>query len=377
LNKSHSNSFAIELSKTVIESLFNNYTNNYDVHRFGTESISKEGFSAKSTLVNYLNKKGYYSISSVIESTKKRLLSYESNTSYFNYLYDILEDDYSRKLLVKVCAFRILGNKKIKLPMNNADFWDKISYIDKNIADKDNFIQTGFLGDWKLYLNNLAEIGYPIKIYLRSTGIYYDFIYKCYFYTHSEADIIVKEGDHIIDAGGCYGDTALFFAHHGGSSGKVFSFEFVPTNVEILTKNLELNPDIHKRVKLIQQPLWSKIDVPVYFESNGPGTKVSMEKISEKSSIVKTTTLDQLHAEGQIERVDFIKMDIEGAEIEALKGAEEIIRKFRPKLAISLYHSEQDFERIPKFIKSLGLDYKFYFDHYTMHAEESVLFCTI
>ena len=91
--------------------------------------------------------------------------------------------------------------------------------------------------------------------------------------------------------------------------------------------------------------------------------------------VIPTSTIDKMVAEGKIEKVDFISMDIEGAEIEAIKGAENTLKKFKPKLAISLYHRPSDFKTIAEYIKGLNLGYKFYFNHFTMHIEESVLFC--
>jgi hypothetical protein len=72
--------------------------------------------------------------------------------------------------------------------------------------------------------------------------------------------------------------------------------------------------------------------------------------------------------------VDFIKMDIEGAELPALKGAVETIKKFKPQLAIAIYHNMEDFTAIPKWIKGLGLGYQLYLGHYTIHGEETVIF---
>lgn len=89
---------------------------------------------------------------------------------------------------------------------------------------------------------------------------------------------------------------------------------------------------------------------------------------------VETLTIDDLLRNNGLERIDFIKMDIEGAELEALKGAETVIRRFRPKLAISIYHRLPDFWEIPQWIEGLGLGYRFHLRHFTIHAEETVLF---
>ncbi|SFU68912.1 FkbM family methyltransferase [Nitrosospira multiformis] len=67
-------------------------------------------------------------------------------------------------------------------------------------------------------------------------------------------------------------------------------------------------------------------------------------------------------------------MDIEGAELNALKGAEDTILRCRPKLAISLYHSIDDFKTIPRYLNSPGLSYKYYLDHHTIYENETVLF---
>jgi hypothetical protein len=84
--------------------------------------------------------------------------------------------------------------------------------------------------------------------------------------------------------------------------------------------------------------------------------------------------IDDVVGTPEFPKVDFIKMDIEGAEQQALRGAEECIRRFKPKLAITVYHSLEDFWEIPRWIDGLGLGYKFYLRHFTIHSEETVLF---
>jgi len=368
------NSFIVELKKVIIQNIFNEYEDNHDTYRFGQIKI-KNNKSLKSFANKKLNHKGYFSRLLANYFSKYILNKSAEKIKYFEGLYAMLEDDYSRELLVKVCAFRILGNKKIKLPMNNPDFWNGVSNIENKIVSKDDYFQTSNKYEWKLHKHNLHHLSYPIDLYLRPTTVYYNFVYKCYFYNGSNKKVEVNRGDYVIDADGCWGDTAVFFAHHAGENGKVYVFEFVPENMEVLSLNVSLNPSIENRIVLFPNPLWSKSDVPVFYESNGPGTNVSMKKISDKSSVIPTVTIDELVLNGKIEKIDFIKMDIEGAELDALKGAEQSLLKFKPKLAISLYHRISDYKTIPKYLNNLNIGYKFYFNHYTMHAEESVLFC--
>ena len=75
-----------------------------------------------------------------------------------------------------------------------------------------------------------------------------------------------------------------------------------------------------------------------------------------------------------MDKVDFIKMDIEGAEPYALEGARDTIIKHKPKLAIAIYHSMNDFINIPLWILNLNLGYRIYMGHYTIHEEETVIF---
>ncbi len=95
-----------------------------------------------------------------------------------------------------------------------------------------------------------------------------------------------------------------------------------------------------------------------------------------QSSRVLSKSIDDFVAEQALQRVDFIKMDIEGAELKALQGAEQTLKAFRPKLAIALYHRADDFVDIPSYLESLNLNYEFFLDHFTIHLEETVLFAS-
>jgi hypothetical protein len=89
---------------------------------------------------------------------------------------------------------------------------------------------------------------------------------------------------------------------------------------------------------------------------------------------VTTVTLDDLVGERGLERVDFIKLDIEGAEVNALEGAANTLRRHRPRLAIAAYHRNDDLTRIPVTLRQMGPNYRFHLAHYTTHHGETVLY---
>jgi hypothetical protein len=104
---------------------------------------------------------------------------------------------------------------------------------------------------------------------------------------------------------------------------------------------------------------------------------VSTESFKGSAGECLTLSIDDLVVQRGLEKIDFVKLDIEGAEMNALKGASKTIKKFRPKLAIALYHSVEDFERIPILLRELVPEYELYFSHCSINAEESILFAKV
>ncbi len=229
-----------------------------------------------------------------------------------------------------------------------------------------------FLG-WSLTKLDLAQEGYPIELFVRPSAVFVQFLAQQYRCELPDAVIEVSHGDTVIDAGGCYGDTALYFACKA-KGGEVYSFEFFPDNIGIFKKNMALNQELSRNIHLIDRALWSSSDIKLFIEGKGPGAHVASTTDLPAAQEVSTISIDEFAETQRLARIDFIKMDIEGAELEALKGAQESIRKHRPKLAISVYHYLHDFWCIPQWIDSLGLDYRFALRHFSLHAEETVLF---
>lgn len=291
--------------------------------------------------------------------------------SDIEYLHNLLDNEDSRTLLVKLFAYRIMGHKKVKLPRNtlkNREFLEKIATLPiVGPSIKVNFMNLS------LECRDLTPIGFNLSAYCTTGGGAYVFLQRQYEYDSKGATCKVDPCDVVIDAGACWGETSLYFAHNAS---KVIAFEFIPSNIEVFRKNLEANPSLRDKVYFVNRPVWSKSGQELYYVDWGPGSRVSFQKMREDFPDTKTvtTTIDDTVQELRLTRVDFIKMDIEGAELNALRGAERSIREFHPKLAISLYHSIEDFSTIPRYLASLGLNYKYYLEHHTIYENETVLF---
>lgn len=116
--------------------------------------------------------------------------------------------------------------------------------------------------------------------------------------------------------------------------------------------------------------MWNE-KTEIGFERRGDSGSVLNEDALEK---VPVDTIDNVCYE---DRVTFIKMDIEGSELNALQGAINVIRRDRPRLAICIYHSFEDLYQIPLWIKDTVPEYKLYMRHHNDDATETVIYATI
>lgn len=149
---------------------------------------------------------------------------------------------------------------------------------------------------------------------------------------------------------------------------RILSFEADRENLPKIEETFQQHQV--KDYEIFDVGLWSEETV-LKFSANG--TVGSM--IDEDGSVsISCNSLDHLLAE---EQVSFIKMDIEGAELEALKGAALMIQKHKPKLAISIYHKKEDILELPLYIKSLVPEYKLYLRHYTNVETDTVLYAIL
>ena len=128
---------------------------------------------------------------------------------------------------------------------------------------------------------------------------------------------------------------------------KIYAFELIYDKVK--NKSIAHIIDSLKELEIIPLALWDRKEKLVFTENvaapYSSGINPPLNKNgSEQNFTVDAISIDEYVSENNIEKVDFIKMDIEGAEMKALKGAEQTLIKHRPQLAISIYHSNNDMQ---------------------------------
>ena len=365
--------FTIALMNELTSSMTNCYgQDNWDPERFGPYKST-----LKSSLIAKLNGllAGRLAIVPLTNATNPDWEKFDRSVDALSALYELLADEPSKATLVQLITYRLLGPRKVKLSLNTASYWSQRKQVQRLVKSREGIA----VSMPRAVLNHLTlvKIGYPIELYYTLGGVVSTFMLKQYEYGKTSPAIKVQPADYVIDAGGGWGDTALYFAHAAGLQGRVLTFEFTPENLEIFARNLNLNPELASRIELDQRALWNVSGEVFDYVSHGPGTSLDNTRHRNDGSEclqVTTVSIDDLVKEKKLARVDFIKMDIEGAELNALKGAEQTIRTFRPRLAISVYHKENDLTEIPEYLNALGLGYKFFLDHFTIHTEETVLF---
>ncbi len=181
--------------------------------------------------------------------------------------------------------------------------------------------------------------------------------------------LIPRNYEVFIDGGAYVGDTIESFrnVYMNGNDSSFMAYAWEPDekNWKILKKTCAgLN------VKIVPYGLWSKKE-SLTFTENVSGNSC-IDKNGNK--IVRVDSIDNIHGN---EKITFIKMDIEGAEIEALKGAKNVIMNQKPKLAICIYHKPEHLFEIPLLIHEFVPEYKFYIRHHSDTLSETVLYCSI
>jgi len=267
-----------------------------------------------------------------------------------------IDQDESKGPVDKDTGIKVISEKE--LAENKALYGDKtviISYPVKPVAD----------GVRKRLIDEIGidekNIRFGIFDLRNNQGQYFDYF---------EA----RENEVFVDCGCFDGATCFNFAGWCGAKGfdHIYSFEADPKNYakskEILAPlgKCELFPygtaDVHKKVYFAADAFETSCII-----SREEAEKRNFEGVEE----IETVALDDV-LEGK--RITFIKMDIEGAEYEALLGAKKLIMENRPRMAISVYHKFEDFVTIANLVLEMHPDYRITYRHYGFDDLETVMY---
>lgn len=222
----------------------------------------------------------------------------------------------------------------------------------------------------------IATIDYPAEIaaFLRANGIrdekilymhkktgimWYD-LYNQYF----DPDIMISgDAEVFVDCGYFHGETTeRFIEWCNDNYEKIVAFEMDDANWKCNTVDDE-------KVKLYPYAVWDS-SKELRFSSCDSSSRIH----AAGDKVIQAETIDNIL---QGDRVSFIKMDIEGAELRALIGARNTIMKWKPRLAICIYHKAEDILTIPSLIHELVPEYRIYLRHYLNYQNETVLYAVL
>lgn len=203
------------------------------------------------------------------------------------------------------------------------------------------------LGDWRSRQVLVSMLYNWITFDLKYINGMKEANFKDYF----DLDLVKCDDDEVIvDLGAYIGDSALDYINTYGSYRKIYCYEIDEANMKKVKENLQEYPDIEFR----QKGAGSKSG-RMYIQGNYDSSCNKVVEANTGREIEIVSIDDDIH-----EKVTLIKMDIEGAEQEALLGCKRHIQEESPKLLISVYHNNEDIWKIPRMIDEMKSDYHFY-----------------
>ena len=164
-----------------------------------------------------------------------------------------------------------------------------------------------------------------------------------------------------LDGGGYVGDTATEVIKNYPDFKKIWLIEPIPENIRIATREL----GHFKNIEFLTCGVSDKKET-LYFNEEKSFSTI----YGKGTQSVEVDTIDNIVKE----RVDFIKLDIEGAEQDAIEGAKETIKSYKPILAICIYHKAEDWYIIPQKVLEIESEYEIYIRHYMEGIFETVMY---
>lgn len=299
-----------------------------------------------------------------------------ANFDHYAWFYEELADAASRDYLLRYALYKVLGHVHVRFPQVTAEFRKIYGSVESYLVSRG---EAPFPSQWlpvSIYVNRYRTVfqGKTIDVRTSDVSLLETLLLDQYCYRNSGREICVRPGDVVIDAGACWGDTTLGFSARAGKDGRVFGFEMIDENLDVLRDNLARNPELAETVEIVESPLGSSSGAEFWVNAQGAASK--LERAPGSGKRVVSTSIDDFVQSRKLDRVDYIKFDIEGAEKDALLGAKETIRRFQPTLAVSVYHKTEDIIELPRVIMALGPQYRLFLHGVCLNYGETVVFAT-
>ena len=244
---------------------------------------------------------------------------YIDNKDIITKCYDSLEDDFSKKLYNSLLKYRYIRNPEL---INNLYESRNECYLDKVFID--NFKDGLYIDAGSYNADFITTLANKVSI---NNSTFYIFEPNKIFYNNIISSLWKEINYKIFNIALCDEDSTMEFMQ-------------VPSSTSHI---------INKKYNAYKDSIDKK-----YID------------------IVKTKKLDSIIKE---EKVKWIKIDIEWSEWSMLKGSENIIRKDRPILLLSIFHRRDDLFKLQEYLMNLNLNYKFYIRHYSLSVAKTILYC--
>jgi FkbM family methyltransferase len=341
----------------------------YDTSR---EWSNPRSLRAKDALARTAARAGFARRRFDVEPAAEALAGIAASLPGLERTYELLADERSRELLVRLLTFRALGPRHVALPVRGDRLQESCDRIDRELRAGPSTVASPYGNELGLY--ELSGRSGRVRLNANALAVHEFFELEQYAYRHGAAEVAPERGDHVVDGGAGWGDTALWFADAVGPEGRVVCAEVDSVNRSMIDANLAVNAELRGRIAVEPLALWSATGERLDYAVAGPSSSVVEQWRSAEHAQVETVTVDDLVERSGLGRLDFLKLDVEGAELDALRGAEATLRRDRPKLAVAAYHSDADLIQLPAFLEGLGLGYELYLDHFTPGREETILY---
>jgi FkbM family methyltransferase len=251
-----------------------------------------------------------------------------------------------------LCGFEICGEK-----INYHYICEHIHQFEEAYASlTDNFSK-------KVFINVLnAKISGNFNLYkeIMSHTEYFD-----------EDVVHLSENEVFLDVGAYQGNAIIEFVKRTKEKyDGIIAFEPDKKTLSVLQATIKKN--VIQKVELHNKGAWDKHEVMHFHDGREGGSRIA-ESVAAAfpANSIEVDAIDNiLHGR----RVTYISMDIEGAEHNAILGAEQTIKKWKPKMAVCVYHKREDLFDLLLLLKSFVPKYKFYMRHYTNNQTETVLY---